>query len=126
MAVKRFVVEAGHIELFARAIGDPNPIYADATYARFLHLLEVDATTTRGAKLQAGAAIAKVGSTGRSSAPHLHYDLRNKAGTILDPLAWHGTETVTLAGEEQKRFQQARRTFDRTFGLSSDAEGGAR
>src|SRR5215510_4224764 len=27
MAVERFPIEAGHIMLFARAIGDPNPIY---------------------------------------------------------------------------------------------------
>jgi hypothetical protein len=29
----RFPVEAGHILLFARAIGDPNPVYVDADYA---------------------------------------------------------------------------------------------
>jgi acyl dehydratase len=29
MAVERFPIEAGHIMLFARAIGDPNPIYYD-------------------------------------------------------------------------------------------------
>lgn len=29
-----FPVEAGHILQFAHAIGDPNPIYADAEYAR--------------------------------------------------------------------------------------------
>jgi acyl dehydratase len=29
MAVERFPIEAGHIMLFARAIGDPNPIYND-------------------------------------------------------------------------------------------------
>ncbi|HKA16538.1 MAG TPA: MaoC family dehydratase N-terminal domain-containing protein [Myxococcota bacterium] len=34
MAAKRFPVEAGHILLFARSIGDPNPIYADEAYAR--------------------------------------------------------------------------------------------
>ena len=34
MPVKRFPVEAGHILLFARSIGDPNPIYADAEYAQ--------------------------------------------------------------------------------------------
>jgi hypothetical protein len=34
VAVERFPIEAGHIMLFARAIGDPNPIYADAEYAR--------------------------------------------------------------------------------------------
>ena len=33
MAVKRFPVEAGHILMFARSIGDPNPVYADAEYA---------------------------------------------------------------------------------------------
>jgi hypothetical protein len=33
MAVDRFPVEASHILMFARAIGDPNPIYADADHA---------------------------------------------------------------------------------------------
>ncbi len=34
MAVERFPVEAGHILLFARAIGDDNPIYRDEAYAK--------------------------------------------------------------------------------------------
>jgi len=33
MAVERFPVEASHILMFARSIGDQNPIYADAEYA---------------------------------------------------------------------------------------------
>jgi len=33
MASQRFPVEAGHIMMFARAVGDPNPIYRDAAYA---------------------------------------------------------------------------------------------
>ncbi len=33
MAIERFPVEAGHVMMFARAIGDPNPVYADAEYA---------------------------------------------------------------------------------------------
>jgi len=33
MTVERFPVEATHIMMFARAIADPNPIYADADYA---------------------------------------------------------------------------------------------
>ena len=32
--VNRFLVEEGHIKLFARAIGDANPIYSDWDYAR--------------------------------------------------------------------------------------------
>jgi hypothetical protein len=33
MAVDKFPVEAGHILMFARAVGDDNPVYADASYA---------------------------------------------------------------------------------------------
>jgi N-terminal half of MaoC dehydratase len=33
VAVERFPVEAGHILMFARSIGDPNLIYADEAYA---------------------------------------------------------------------------------------------
>ncbi|MGA3085668.1 MAG: MaoC family dehydratase N-terminal domain-containing protein [Thermodesulfobacteriota bacterium] len=34
MAIKKFPIEAGHIMMFARAIGDPNPIYYDEDYAK--------------------------------------------------------------------------------------------
>lgn len=33
MSADRFPVEEGAILLFARAVGDPNPVYADASYA---------------------------------------------------------------------------------------------
>ena len=33
MAIDRFPVEASHILMFARAVGDPNPIYSDESYA---------------------------------------------------------------------------------------------
>jgi hypothetical protein len=33
MAVERFPIEASHILMFARSVGDENPIYADADYA---------------------------------------------------------------------------------------------
>ena len=33
MAVDRFPVEESHVMMFARSIGDPNPIYADPAYA---------------------------------------------------------------------------------------------
>jgi hypothetical protein len=34
MAVERFPVEASHILMFARSIGDENPIYSDEAYAK--------------------------------------------------------------------------------------------
>jgi len=33
MSVDRFPIEAGHVLMFARAIGDPNPVYEDADVA---------------------------------------------------------------------------------------------
>ena len=33
MSIERFPIEAGHVMMFARAIGDPNPVYSDAEYA---------------------------------------------------------------------------------------------
>ena len=33
MAVEKFPIEAGHIMMFARSIGDANPIYYDDAYA---------------------------------------------------------------------------------------------
>ena len=34
MAAEKFPVEASHILMFARSIGDENPIYSDAEYAK--------------------------------------------------------------------------------------------
>jgi acyl dehydratase len=33
MSVERFPIEAGHVLMFARSIGDPNPVYSDAAHA---------------------------------------------------------------------------------------------
>ncbi|MBI4765407.1 MAG: MaoC family dehydratase N-terminal domain-containing protein [Deltaproteobacteria bacterium] len=34
MAIEKFPIEAGHIMMFARAIGDANPAYSDENYAK--------------------------------------------------------------------------------------------
>jgi len=46
MAIERFPVEEGSILMFARAIGDPNPIYADPGYAATTPLGSVIAPPT--------------------------------------------------------------------------------
>ena len=34
MAINKFLVEASHIMMFARSVGDANPIYHDEDYAK--------------------------------------------------------------------------------------------
>jgi murein DD-endopeptidase MepM/ murein hydrolase activator NlpD len=50
---------------------------------RYGHLSEIDVTV--GQKLAAGDVIGKTGSSGRSTGPHLHYEVRHN-GEAIDPL----------------------------------------
>ena len=65
MAAEKFPIEAGHIMMFARAIGDANPIYYDADHA---------ATT------EVGAVIAPPTFVQSSAQFDPHYFLRPKIG----------------------------------------------
>jgi acyl dehydratase len=66
-----FPIEAGHILQFARAIGDPNPVYRDASYA---------------ARTEVGGVIAPPTFTTASSHYDPDYPLRPKLGE-----AWFGS-----------------------------------
>ena len=60
-------------------------------HALFLHLDTIAAAVKPGARLKAGTVIGTVGNTGRSYAPHLHYQLENAADRVLDPIKIQGT-----------------------------------
>lgn len=56
--------------------------HADGFETRYAHLSKVD--VKKGDKVEVGQDIGEVGSTGRSTGPHLHFEIR-KEGKALDP-----------------------------------------
>ncbi|MCD6322650.1 MAG: M23 family metallopeptidase, partial [Clostridiales bacterium] len=56
-------------------------------YTVYCHLSEFHATV--GDKVEQGQLIALIGSTGRATGPHLHFEIRVN-GTAVNPLTWLG------------------------------------
>lgn len=76
--------------------------FADGALAKFLHLSAVKVKP--GARVSPGQVIALTGNTGRSTAPHLHYQIEH-GKRVLDPLTYHGTTRRKLDGAALKAFQ---------------------
>ena len=70
--------------------------YKDGAVAKFLHLSENRAEP--GTTVKAGDVIALSGNTGRSTAPHLHYQIE-KGSKVVDPLTYHGAERRRVDGQ---------------------------
>lgn len=80
-------------------------------------LLHLDKVLVKpGDTFKAGDHIADVGNTGRSFAPHLHYQLQKEPGktrAILDPIKFHGTTDWKLPETEIPSFEKVRKEFDK-------------
>jgi len=95
--------------------------FADGTLARFLHLDEV--SVKAGQHVKSGQMVAASGNTGRSSGPHLHYEL-SRNGKTIDPLDYHGTIRRQLDPASMKGFRKEIKRIDRMMGIvPEDAEG---
>lgn len=77
---------------------------ARGTTARFLHLSGLADGIVPGASVRKGQKVAFSGNTGRSSAPHLHYELASSGGKTLDPLDFHDVTHSLLTGEAAAGF----------------------
>jgi murein DD-endopeptidase len=75
--------------------------FRDGTLAKYLHLSSVSARP--GRPVRAGEQVALTGNTGRSTAPHLHYQLERGHRTI-DPLQYHGTYRRSLTVQDRAAF----------------------
>jgi murein DD-endopeptidase MepM/ murein hydrolase activator NlpD len=54
-----------------------------------------------GQRVRQGQAISKVGSTGRSSGPHLHFEIRSSRSSYLNPMAFLPRSMVRQAGYQR-------------------------
>ena len=79
--------------------------------ALFLHLNYIYRRIRPGVRVRAGQRIATLGNTGRSSAPHLHYQLERANGRVLNPLRVHRTWRKRLAPAEAKKVRQLLEEF---------------
>jgi murein DD-endopeptidase MepM/ murein hydrolase activator NlpD len=75
---------AGNYVVIHGARGAPDTVY--------MHLLE-RSTVAKGERVSAGDPLGQVGSTGRSTACHLHFEMWSrpgygKGGTLMDPLPY--------------------------------------
>jgi len=70
----------------ARLAGNHVIIGAEQTYALYAHLAPGSVAVRRGQQVRAGQMIGRVGHTGNSTAPHLHFQLMDSA----DPLTARG------------------------------------
>jgi len=86
--------------------------------ARFLHLDKLSEGVEPKVRVKQGQELAKSGNTGRSFAPHLHYELSDGSGRVLDPLDVHDTYHPRLSGKELESFKQSMSKL--AAGLSGD------
>lgn len=93
----------------------------NATYSTaYAHMRAIAKGIRRGRRVRQGQVIGYVGSTGRSTGPHLHYEvLRNNRQT--NPLSLRLPTGKKLRGAELKRFRAAKAEVDAAYAGMADA-----
>lgn len=80
----------------------------------YAHLSRIDKRVKKGAKVRQRQIIGYVGSTGRSTGPHLHYEV-HKNGKQTNPLGVKLPTGRTLKGAELAEFQQHRSKLEAQY-----------
>jgi len=80
----------------------------------YAHLSKIDGGMRRGGRVQQGDIIGYVGTTGRSTGPHLHYEVL-EAGRQINPMAVDLPAGIALKGRELAEFKRHVDDLDREF-----------
>jgi len=88
----------------------------DGYETRYAHLKSFRRGIHRGKYVKKGQVIAYVGTTGRSTGPHLHFELR-KHGRAINPLRVVQVTTKKLHGKAKKAFIHLKKNYDESIEL---------
>ncbi len=73
--------------------------------ALFLHMDELPRSLKVGDRFNVGTVLGRSGNSGRSFAPHLHYQLESTDERVLDPYESHRTYRRSLAATQRAAFE---------------------
>ncbi len=110
---------SGRISYVARmgSYGNLVKIRHDDGYeTRYAHLKSFRKGIYRGKKVKKGDTIGYVGNTGRSTGPHLHFELR-KQGRAINPLRVVQVTTKKLHGKDKQAFLKLKENYDQSINL---------
>lgn len=83
-------------------------------YLKYLHLSDV--LVKPGQRVKVGTHIANSGNTGRSTAPHLHYQVdRGNHGKVFNPFSYHETYSRSVTDNNKVDFEEIIHSVDSVF-----------